>query len=306
MGTPDFAIPTLEHLTSSQYEVVAVYTQPDKAAGRGRSPVSPPVKKTAVDHGLNVLQPLSLKHPEEREKLVRLRPDVIVTAAYGQLLPSNILGIPPHGCLNIHPSLLPRHRGPSPVAATILAGDERTGVSLMLMDEGMDTGPLIAQKQVPVSPEDTTGSLTEKLAQIGAELLQQTLPIWLRKEITPEPQEEEKSTYSRLIRKEEGKIDWHRPAGELGRKVRAFQPWPGCYTTWQGKLLKIITAVPLPGTGDPGKVIDTKERPGASVGVQTVEGVLGLLQLQLEGKRVMTAEEFVRGQKEFIGALLPC
>jgi methionyl-tRNA formyltransferase len=175
----------------------------------------------------------------------------------------------------------------------------------MLLDKGMDTGPLLAQQQVTISPQDTTGSLTAKLAQLGGQLLMQTLPLWLEGKLTPQPQDNEKATYSRLIAKEEGKIDWHRPAIELWRKVRAFQPWPGCYTTWQGRLLKVIETIPLPGGGEPGRVIAIKETQGAPVGVQSGEGVLGLLQLQLEGKRVMSAEEFVRGQRGFIGALLP-
>ena len=175
------------------------------------------------------------------------------------MLPQSILGIPPSGCLNVHPSLLPRHRGPSPVAAAILAGDEVTGVSIMLMDKGMDTGPLLTQQQVPVSPQDTTGSLTAKLAQIGAHLLMQTLPLWLEGKLTPQPQANAKATYSKLITKEEGEIDWHRPATELWRRVRAFQPWPGCYTTWQGRQLKIIETIPLPGGGEPGRVIAIKE-----------------------------------------------
>lgn len=306
MGTPDFALPALDYLVSSEYELVAVYTQPDKASGRGRSSLTSPVKKAALDNGLEVFQPVSLKQAKEREKLARLSPGVIVTAAYGQLLPGNILDIPSYGCLNIHPSLLPRHRGPSPVAATILAGDETAGVSIMLMDEGMDTGPVITRQKCPLSLEDTTGSLTRKLANIGAKLLKQTLPLWLGGEITPEPQEEEKATYSRLIRKGEGRIDWQRPADELGRRVRAFQPWPACNTTWRGKILKVVSAFPLPGSGEPGHVVAVQEKQGISLGVQTGEGILGLRQLQLEGKRVMTAEEFVRGQKDFIGAFLPC
>lgn len=306
MGTPDFALPALDYLASSEHQVVAVYTQPDKAAGRGRSPVPSPVKKAAIAHGLAVYQPLSIKQSDEREMLVQLSPDLIVTAAFGQLLPRTILDIPPYGCLNIHPSLLPSHRGPSPVAAAILAGDEVTGVSLMRMDEGMDTGPVLAQHQVSLSPEDTTGSLTMKLARIGAELLERTLPLWLNNELAPRPQEEEKATYSRRISKEDGVIDWQRPAVELWRKVRAFQPWPGCYTTWQGKLLKVMATVPLSGGGEPGKVIAVLDGQGASLGVQTGEGVLGLLELQLEGKRAMAAEGFVRGQKGFVGAVLPC
>jgi len=306
MGTPDFALPALDYLISSEQDVVAIYTQPDKVAGRGRIPVPPPVKKVASDHGLTVCQPISLKQPEEREKLAQLRPDVIITAAFGQLLHRDILDIPPYGCLNIHPSLLPKYRGPSPIAAVIMAGDEISGVSLMLMDEGMDTGPILAQQQISLSSEDTTGLLTATLAQIGAELLRKTLPLWFSGELTPKAQVEEKATYSRRISKGDGEVDWRCPAEELGRKVRAFQPWPGCYTTWQGKLVKIIAAVPLSGQGEPGKVITVSEQPEISLGIQTGEGVLGLLKLQLEGKRVITAEEFARGQKDFVGALLPC
>ena len=306
MGTPEFALPVLERLVSGEHEVLAVYTQPDKPAGRGRSLVSSAVKKAALDYGLPVWQLPSLRQPEEIERLANLRPEVIVVAAFGLLLPQSILDIPPLGCVNIHPSLLPKHRGPSPVAAAILAGDEITGVSIMLLDKGMDTGPLLAQQQVPVSLEDTTGSLTAKLAQLGGQLLMQTLPIWLEGKLTPQPQDNGKATYSKLITKEEGKMDWQRPAIELWRKVRAFQPWPGCYTTWQGRLLKIMETIPLPGGGEPGRVIAIEETQGAPVGVQAGEGVLGLLQLQLEGKRAMSAEEFVRGQRGFIGALLPC
>jgi len=306
MGTPEFALPVLERLVSGEHEVLAVYTQPDKPAGRGRSLVSSAVKKAALDYGLPVWQLPSLRPPEEIERLANLRPEVIVVAAFGLLLPQSILDIPPLDCVNIHPSLLPRHRGPSPVAAAILAGDEITGVSIMLLDKDMDTGPLLAQQQVPVSPEDTTGSLTAKLAQLGDQLLMQTLPLWLEGKLTPQPQDNGKATYSKLITKEEGKMDWQRPAIELWRKVRAFQPWPGCYTTWQGRLLKIMETIPLPGGGEPGRVIAIEETQGAPVGVQAGEGVLGLLQLQLEGKRAMSAEEFVRGQRGFIGALLPC
>jgi len=306
MGTPEFALPALDCLISGEHEVVAVYTQLDKPAGRGRRLIPSAVKKAALGYGLPVWQPLSLRQPEEIERLASLRPEVIIVAAFGLLLPQSILDIPPLGCLNIHPSLLPRHRGPSPVSAAILAGDEVTGVSIMLMDKGMDTGPLLAQQQVPVSPQDTTGSLTAKLAQLGGQLLMRTLPLWLEGKLTPQPQDNEKATYSKLIAKEEGEIDWHCPATELWRKVRAFQPWPGCYTTWQGRLLKVIETIPLPGGGEPGRVIAIKETQGAPVGVQAGEGVFGLLQLQLEGKRVMSAEEFVRGQRGFIGALLPC
>jgi len=306
MGTDEFALPALDSLFSNEHEIVAVYTQPDKPAGRGRGLLSPEMKKRAQAYGLPVYQPPSLKQQEEQERLADLCPEVLIVAAYGQILPRNILDIPPFGCLNIHPSLLPRHRGPSPVAATILAGDEYAGASLMLLDDGTDTGPVLTQQQVSISPQDTTGSLTARLAQTGAQLLMKNLPLWIEGVLTPEPQDNEKATYSRLFGKEDGKIDWNLPATELCRRVRAFQPWPGCFTTWQGKLLKILEAVPLEGDGEePGWVIAINESQ-TCVGVQTEQGVLGLLQIQLEGKRAMAAEEFVRGQRGFIGALLPC
>jgi methionyl-tRNA formyltransferase len=305
MGTPDFAVPTLDSLVLGGHQVVAVYTQPDKPAGRGRGLVPPPVKRKALQLGLIVQQPASFREPEEVQRLADLHPDIIVVAAFGQLLPQNILDIPPFGCLNVHPSLLPRHRGPSPVAAAIPAGDEVTGVSIMLLDKGMDTGPLLAQEQVAILPQDTTGSLTARLAQVGARLLLQTLPLWLEGKIAPQPQDNEKATYSKPIAKEGGRIDWRLPAVELCRMVRAFQPWPGCYTAWRGKVLKVIEAVPLPGVGEVGKVVAIKGSQSVTVGVQTGEGILGLLRVQLEGKQVMAAEDFVRGQRDFIGALLP-
>ena len=194
--------------------------------------------------------------------------------------------MPPRGCLNIHASLLPRHRGPSPIAAAILAGDEAAGVTIMVVTKVMDTGPILTQRQIPILPHDTTGSLSQKLSGLGAELLIDTLPQWLDGRLVPQPQDGGKATYSKMMAKEDGLVDWHRPAVELWRRVRAFQPWPGCFTTWQGRTVKIIEAVPLPGQGTPGQVVATNDEQ-AVVGVQTGDGVLGLLQVQLEGKRAM-------------------
>ena len=310
MGTPKFALPALNRLADSEYEVVAVYTQPDEPAGRGRKTVPTAVKAAALDHGLILRQPAFLKEPGEVEKLAELQPAVIVVAAYGQLLPQSVLDIPPFGCVNIHPSLLPRHRGPSPVAAAILAGDEVTGASIMLMDKGMDTGAVLAQREWAISADDTTETLTDKLAEVGAQLLMETLPLWLESRITPQPQDNGKATYSKMVTKEDGQIDWRRPALELWRMVRAFQPWPGCYTKWQGKQLKIIEATPMAVyagetvTGEAGRVIalDGKE---VAFGVATPAGILGVLKVQLEGKRVMPSAEFLRGQRQFIGEVLP-
>jgi len=305
MGTPGFALPALRRLAGSDFEVAAVYTQPDEPVGRGRRMVPTPVKSLALDLGLTVRQPASLKEAGEVAWLAGLRPDFIVVAAYGQLLPQSVLDIPRFGCINIHPSLLPRHRGPSPVAGAILAGDEVTGVSIMLMDRGMDTGPVLAQRQQPMSADDTTETLTDSLAEVGADLLMETLPLWLAGRIAPQAQDNGMATCSRVITKEDGRMDWHLPAPELWRRVRAFQPWPGCYTTWEGKLLKIVQAVPLPGEGEAGRVTEIRGVPGVAVGVQTGDGLLGLLKVQLEGKRVVDAGEFVRGQRGFAGSLLP-
>ena len=303
MGSPEFAVPALKQLVLNEYQVVAVYTQPDRAAGRGRVVVSPPVKLAAQSLGLEVVQPPSLKEAKAVEELAQFRPDAIVVAAFGQILPRSVLDIPPSGAVNVHPSLLPRFRGASPVAAAILAGDEFSGVSIMLMDERLDSGPVLARAQVPISAADNTGSLTAKLSSVGAALLLEALAHYLRGELKPQPQNEAEATYSPSINKEEGEIDWHLPAVEIWRRVRAFYPWPGCYTKWQGGRLKIIEALPLPDekASKVGEVVMTT----AAFGVGTGDGVLGILRLQMEGKRVMSAAEFLRGQRGFIGAVLP-
>ncbi len=310
MGTPEFAVPCLEHLIINQCQVAAVYTRPDKPTGRGRAPVSPPVKRAALSWELPVVQPVNLKSEEVLAQLAGLHPDVIVVAAYGQILPQPVLDLPRYGCINVHPSLLPRFRGASPVAAAILAGDDFTGVSIMLMDKGLDTGPILVRAQIPVSAQDTTGSLTAKLSQIGARLLQEVLSRWLRGELTARPQNEAEATCSGPITKGEGEIDWHLPATDIWRRVRAFQPWPGCYTKWRGKRLEIIEAAPLPGEGahEAGLVValtSAEERSKIAFGVCTGDGILGVCQVQLEGKRAMSAAEFLRGQRQFIGAVLP-
>ncbi len=309
MGTPEFAIPPLQHLVLNQYQVVAVYTQPDKPAGRGRSLVSSPLKRAVLAWKLPVVQPVSLKSTEVVAQLAAFHPDVIVVAAFGQILPRSVLDIPGRGCINIHPSLLPRFRGASPVASAILAGDEFTGVSIMLMDRGLDTGPILARAQIPISVSDTTDSLTAKLSLIAAQLLLEVLPRWSRGELTAQPQSEVEATWSGPISKQEGEIDWRLPAIDIWRRVRAFRAWPGCYTRWQGRQLKIIEAVPLPaesafGVGQVVALTSATES-RATFGVSTGEGILGVLKVQLEGKRAMSAAEFLRGQRQFIGAILP-
>jgi methionyl-tRNA formyltransferase len=306
MGTPEFSVPTLEALIKDNYQIVAVYTQPDRRAGRGQQITSSPVKQSALSHGLDVIQIEKFKVAGAVEKLAAFAPDLIVVAAFGLLLPPEVLSLPKLGCLNVHPSLLPRHRGASPIATAILHGDEKTGVTIMLLDAGMDTGPILNQREVPISDEDTTGSLGAKLAQVGAQLLVETLPLWIEGRITPRPQDDDAASYSKIIKKEDGEMDWRLSTRELWRRARAFDPWPGCYAKWQGKRLKLVKVVPLYGekSHEPGKVISLPPPAPVTVGVQTGDGVLGLVRVQLEGKRELSADEFVRGQRDFINSRL--
>jgi methionyl-tRNA formyltransferase len=263
------------------------------------------VKVAAHAQGIAVYQPTSLR--EEAERIERLCPEVIVVAAYGKIIPSSILHISPLGCVNVHPSLLPRYRGPSPVASAILSGDSLTGVSIILLDEGMDTGPILSQKEVPLLPEDTTLSLTQRLFKVGANLLLQTLPLWEKGKIIPQAQDEARATYSSIIKKSDGEIDFHLSAEEIYRRVKAFYPWPGSYTWWEGKRINIHEALPLPWEvkGKVGEVVALKESSPGRVGVKTGEGVISLLRVQLEGKNEMRGEDFLRGQKGFLGSILP-
>jgi methionyl-tRNA formyltransferase len=294
-----------EKLIDGGYEVAVVYTQPDKAAGRGRVVEEPPVKKAALRHNLTVLQPENFKSAETKRQLLELKPDTIVVAAFGQILPRSVLEIPAFGCINIHPSLLPKYRGVAPVPAAILNGEEFTGVSIMLMDKGIDTGPVLTSVHVPVLQQDTTETLMQKLANTSAQLLLDTLPGWFRKEITPQLQNNGEATYTKMLTKEAGEIDWKLPAVQIWRQVRAYQPWPGSYTRWQGKQLKILEAVPLTGevTGEAGTVLNVNKNE-AAFGVVTGNGILGVKKVQMEGKKAVTADEFLRGQRQFIGAKL--
>ncbi len=305
MGSPEFSATTLNYLVANLCKIVSVYTQQDKAAGRGRSLVASPVKNAAVKAGIPVVQPRSFKNSEVVGDLTALRPDVVVVAAYGQILPQAVLDIPRYGCLNIHPSLLPRFRGVSPVSSAILAGDQFTGVSVMLLDAGTDTGPILAQAQVPIASYDTTGLLSDKLARIGAQLVLSILPAWVKGELTPRPQNAALASYCNKLRKEDGEIDWTMSATELWRRVRAFNPWPCAYTTWQGKQLKILEAKLLPALpgAAPGAVIELRDKL-AGFGVATGDGVLGVLSVQLEGKKAMPAVDFLRGQRGLAGAVL--
>ncbi len=302
MGTPSFAVPILRAL-ADHHQVVGVVTQPDRRAGRGRRLTVSPVKEAALALGLPLFQPPTLRTAEAAQRLAAWQPAVIVVAAFGQILRPPLLSLPPHGCLNVHASLLPRWRGASPVAAAILAGETVTGVSLMLMDEGMDTGPILARRSCPIAPDDTTGALTGRLAEMGAQLLIETLPRWLAGGIRPRPQDDDRATYCRLLKKEDGRLDWTRPAAYLERQVRACDPWPGAFTTWQGRRLKVLRArarPEVPADGPPGRVLDLS--PG--LGVSTGQGVLELIEVQLAGKKPLPAGTFARGQKGLLGSRL--
>lgn len=304
MGSSLFSVVVLKALLQSPCKVLAVYTQPDKLAGRGHQLVFSPVKKVALECGVPVIQPESFKVPEVVQRLASFDPELIVVAAFGLILPPEVLALPKFGCLNVHASLLPRHRGPSPVANAILCGDEFTGVTIMLMDEGIDTGGILAQEKVAISAQDTTGSLTLKLAEIGARLLLEVLPQWVEGKVNPKAQDESKATYSRLLTSRDGEIDWHLPALELWRKIRAYDPWPGCYTWYRGKRLKIHQALPRDHgvSGQVGEVIaDDKV---SRIGVVTGRGILELVVVQLEGRRKMPIAEFVRGERGFVGSIL--
>jgi methionyl-tRNA formyltransferase len=302
MGTPQFAVPTLRAL-DGHHQVVGVVTQPDRRAGRGRKVVVSPVKQVALDRELSLFQPRTLGGPDVVAHLAEWHPEVIVVAAFGQLLPGPVLDLPPYGSINVHASLLPRYRGAAPVAAAILDGEPVTGITIMRMDEGLDTGPILAQAECPIAPDETTASLTAKLAELGAQLLVETLEGWIEGTIEAQPQDDDAATYCDQLEKADGLLDWSRPAAYLDRQVRACDPWPGAYTTWQGSRLKVLRARTHPaweGQGQPGQVLEM----GEDVGVVTGQGALELVEVQLAGKKPMPAGLFARGQRDLVGGLL--
>ncbi len=315
MGSPEFALPTLSRLIESEYDIVGVYTARDREAGRGRRLTESPVKRLAVASGLPVFQPPSLRPPEAVAELEMLRPDLIVIAAYGQILRQPVLDLPPKGVLNVHPSLLPRHRGASPIPATILAGDDETGVTILQTEAGVDSGPILSQRRMPIEPTDTTGSLSIRLAELGADLLIETMPGWLDGTVKAMPQDDSLATYAPMLRKEEGLIDWSQLAINIWRKVRAYNPWPGAYTTLDGEVIHIWDAWPLKNGSvtELGTVVALDEEQskgisafanGAALGVQTGDGLLAVLTLQRAGRKALAAQDFLRGQRDFIGRRL--
>ncbi|MBR6390145.1 MAG: methionyl-tRNA formyltransferase [Lachnospiraceae bacterium] len=298
MGTPDFAVGPLKAIIDAGYEVTAVVTQPDKPKGRSDRLIPSPVKEVAVEHDIPVLQPVRLRNPESIEELRAYPADIIVVAAFGQILPREVLKMPRFGCVNIHASLLPHLRGASPIQHAILMGDKESGVTIMQMDEGLDTGDILLQERIPIADDDTGGTLFDKLAVVGSGLIVKALPLIERGELTPVPQDEAMADHVGMLKKSMGQIDFTRPAAEIERQVRGMDPWPGAYTTYNGKQLKLwkisvdITqdndALPTPGT-----VIRTDR---SSVYVSTGDGVLRIDELQLEGKKRMSVRDFLLGQ----------
>ncbi len=296
MGSPDFSLPTLRAL-SQAYEVVGVVTQPDRASGRGRELKAPPVKTLALELGIPVMQPEKLRQPEAMEQLRAWNPDLIVVAAFGQILRRDVLDLPPHGCINVHASLLPRWRGAAPINAAILHGDEATGVTIMVMDVGLDTGPMLGKRSVRLAPDETAGSAFEKLSRLGADLLIETLPDYLSGKRMPTPQPEEGVTYAPTIKKEEGRLDFTQDAEALERRVRAFHPWPGAFMDFEGTLLKIHRARVEAGLADAGQRLVVQDQPAVGAG----GGILLLEEVQPAGKKPMSGKAFLAGARQWAG-----
>jgi methionyl-tRNA formyltransferase len=297
MGTPAFAVPSLL-ACADLGELVAVVTQPDKPSGRGQSLQPPPVKQAALERGIIVLQPTKLRTPPFASELGRYAPDLVVVTAYGKILPRDLLNLPPHGCLNVHASLLPRFRGAAPIQRAIASGDAETGVCLMRMDEGLDTGPVIARRSITIEANDTSSSLHPKLAQLGADLLREAVPQYLRGELRPVDQPSDGVVLAPLIAKNEGWIDFEKTPVELERLLRAFTPWPGLFTRWNGQLLKIHRLEVGEGMGSPGQLLRVHP---TGIEVACRGGSMVWLELQLEGRRRMNAAEFLAGQRLEIG-----
>ena len=300
MGTPDFAVPSLQALIDAGHDVCAVYTQPDKPQGRKQILTAPPVKTLALEHDIPVFQPNTLKNEDEQARLRELAPEVIIVVAYGKLLPKAVLDIPPHGCINVHGSLLPRWRGAAPIQWAVIAGDEMAGVTTMQMAEGLDTGDMLLTYETKVGEKETAGELFDRLAQSGAELLTQTL-VKLD-EITPRPQDDAQSCYAHMLDKQMAVIDWSKSAHEIDCLIRGLNPWPIALTTLSGERLKVFAAEKAAGNGEPGTVLEANPKKGLTVACG--EGALRLTEIQLVGGKRMKATDFLRGHAIEVGTKL--
>ena len=304
MGTPDFSVPTLEALVASEHEVVGVVTQPDKPKGRGKEIHMSPVKECALQHNIPVYQPVRARDEAFVDEMRALTPDVMVVIAFGQILPKSLLELPKYGCVNIHASLLPKYRGAAPIQWAVINGDEETGITTMMMDVEMDTGDMLEKTVVKLDPEETGGSLFDRLSLLGGDLILSTLSKLEKGEITPVPQDHEKATYVKKISKSMGDIDWTMDAVSIERLVRGLNPWPSAFTRLNGKMLKIWEAKVLP---DPdvklpcGSVISASDE---GLKIQTGAGVLCVTSLQLEGKKRMDTAAFLRGYQVAAGSMM--
>jgi len=303
MGTPQLAVPVLKALVEAGHNLVGVYSQPDRQSGRGKRVQQTPVKEAALELGLPVFQPASLRRDEAaRDELAELQPDLIVVAAYGLFLPAETYSLPRLKTLNVHPSLLPIYRGPSPVSTAILNGDTKTGVTLIQLDEGMDSGPIVAQLTTEVGQSEACDVLIDRLFKIGSQLVVDTIPAWAVGDLRPESQDESLVTVTSRLSREDGLVDWSGSAEFIARKIRAYHPWPGTHTTWQGKTVKIISGKSSSSSSldAPGTVLALDD----GVGVTTGDGLLVPDTLQMEGRRPATAAEFVQGYQDFVGSRL--
>lgn len=307
MGTPAFAVPSLEMLLAEGYSIAVVVTQPDRPQGRKKVLTPTPVKEAALRHGIPVLQPQRLRSPEAVAELAEYKPDLIITAAYGQILPKSVLDMPALGCLNVHGSLLPAYRGGAPIQRSIINGESVTGITLMYMAEGLDTGDMIAKAEVPIQDDDTAGTLFEKLSTVGAELLLRELPRLLHGKIEAEPQDESKATYAPNLTRDDEKIDWSRTSREIYNQIRGLVPYSGGFTLWNEDVFKVWAAAnpdsvqASSSEAQPGTVLKLDDK---GIVVKTGDGTLTLLTVQPSGKKAMDAAQFVRGTSLTVGTVL--
>jgi methionyl-tRNA formyltransferase len=303
LGTPRFAVPSLQALVNAGHQVAAVFTQPDRPRGRGQQTGMPPVKEAALAAGLSVHQPEKVRNPEVVQFLRSLAPEAIVVVGYGQIIPQSIIDIPPLGVINVHASLLPKYRGAAPIQWAIANGETRTGVTTMRIDAGLDTGDVLLKWECEIGPEDTAVTLGERLAEAGARLLLETLNGLASGTIQPEPQKHAEATLAPQLKKEDGRIDWNWPARQIDCRIRGFQPWPGGYTTFRGQTLEIHRARPVdePAEGPPGALSPDRRRLFAACGEGTV---LELLEVQPAGRKQMTVEAFLNGYRPVKGERL--